>query len=716
MNSCTNSDKNDTKQFVFKQIYFELGVCIFRILVFNSFFKNYIRMQNRLAEENSLYLRQHSKNPVDWYPWGEAAFAEARASDRPMLVSIGYSACHWCHVMAHESFENEYIAKLMNQHFVCVKVDREERPDVDQVYMEAVQMIQHSGGWPLNVFCLPDGRPFFGGTYFPSKDIGNGMIPWPQLLMRIADYYKRSKAELEENADSIQKNILAATRGSSTGGNVERWDDLLLIDAASGICGNHDDRYGGFGDAPKFPPALTLNFLRALRNSALIQGNPELGKRIDVVCHTTLRAMALGGLFDQFGGGFARYSVDRHWRIPHFEKMLYDNALLMDAYTRGWLDTHDPLYAEVVKETVEWLEREMSSEGGGFYAALDADSEGKEGHYYVWTPEEIEAALNSRQEAQALCQTYDISAEGNFEDGRSNPVLKDPDISLRNKLAPARQRLRVYREANRSYPGKDTKINTAWNCLLIRALVDAGFYFNRNEWVQRARKAADFIWRELSEEKEGGLRMKAVYYENSGAQIEGFLHDYALAAEAFLSVAAKIDLLDAGASTVYRLRAQACIESALKFFQDPQMEGFYFTADDVQTPVARRKEWFDNALPSGNAAMLHALSGLYALTGEKRYGELFYSTLTAYISYSQKVAAGVAHALEAAATYATGIIIIKIRPDVATDTLQRELAAIPWRRTFIQVNQEEQGDDYQVCIGSKCMSTSDKLAEVLTGL
>ena len=305
-------------------------------------------MQNRLSKENSLYLKQHAGNPVDWYPWGEVALAAARESDKPLLVSIGYSACHWCHVMAHECFEDEYIAGLMNQHFICVKVDREERPDVDQVYMEAVQMIQHSGGWPLNVFCLPDGRPFFGGTYFPPEDRGNGLIPWPQLLMRIADFYQRSRAELEKNAEAIQKNIQSATMIIPDESTREPWD-ALLVDAARGICGNHDDQYGGFGGAPKFPPSMSLNFLGVGQNSCILKDDTELKQRIQTVCQTTLRAMACGGLFDQFGGGFARYSVDKYWRIPHFEKMLYDNALLIDAYMRGWLDNRDPLYASVVE-------------------------------------------------------------------------------------------------------------------------------------------------------------------------------------------------------------------------------------------------------------------------------------------------------------------------------------------------------------------------------
>ncbi|HAV11923.1 MAG TPA: hypothetical protein DCX06_00295 [Opitutae bacterium] len=672
-------------------------------------------MPNRLSEENSLYLKQHADNPVDWYPWGEEALAAAEAQNKPILVSIGYSACHWCHVMAHESFENDYIAKLMNKHFICVKVDREERPDVDQVYMEAVQMIQQQGGWPLNVFCLPDGRPFFGGTYFPPEDRGQGLIPWPQVLMRISEHYKRSKGELEENADAIQKNIMAATMASSTGGASAGWDNQHLISAAHGICGNHDDQYGGFGGAPKFPPSMTLNFLRALRHTqAVDEGDAELGKRIDVVTHATLRAMAHGGIYDQFGGGFARYSVDTHWLIPHFEKMLYDNALLIDAYTRAWLENNDPLYLAVVEETIGWLEREMSAPCGGFYAALDADSEGEEGRYYVWTPEEVDSVLGL-SEARELRAAYNITNEGNFENNTTNPALVEADFQVRVQLAEARAKLLAHREAERVPPGKDTKISTAWNGLLIRALVDAGFYMNRPEWMERAQKAADFLWDSLVEEEDGSVRVKAVYYEEAGAQVDGFLHDYALVADAFLALSAKVDLLESGASARYQQRAQSLMESALQLFSDSHTIGYYFTASDVETPVARRKEWFDNATPSGNSVMLHALGGLYALTGEAQYAKEIQETLPAFTDYSLKVAAGISHALEAATEHAAGIPVIKVRFGVDLHALREGLASIPWRRTFIQIS-EGQSDDYQLCIGTQCLAPTNDLNELLDSI
>ena len=665
-------------------------------------------MPNRLSGENSLYLQQHASNPVEWYPWGEEAIMAAETSGKPLLVSIGYSACHWCHVMAHESFEDEYIAGIMNKHYICVKVDREERPDIDQIYMEAVEMIQQQGGWPLNVFCLPDGRPFFGGTYFPPEDRGLGLIPWPQICMRIADFYKRSKSELIENAEAIQKNILASTQAASTGGASSDWNPQCLLEAAQGICGNHDDQYGGFGGAPKFPPAMSLNFLRALRPAV----DSDLAARIDEVSRITLRAMAQGGLFDQFGGGFARYSVDAYWLIPHFEKMLYDNALLIDAYTRAWLDTQDPLYAAVVEETIGWIDREMTAPSGSFYAALDADSEGEEGQYYVWTPEQVDSVLGPSL-ARELRAAYNITGEGNFEQGKSNPALVEADFVVRVKLADARRQLREYREAERVPPGKDTKINNAWNSMMIRALADAGFYFDRPKWTQRARKAIDFLWSELVTETPEGIQLKAVYYERGGAKVDAFLHDYALLAEACLAVASKIDWVEPGASATYQARAQACVDQAMRYFADEHSIGYYFTAEGAEAPVARRKEWFDNATPSGNSVMLHALSGLHAMTGDSRYAAEFEATLPAYADYAGKVAAGVAHGLEAAATYHSGVAVIKVGLDVDMNSLRKALTDKTWRRTFIQQSMDLSPNQIQVCLGTQCLAPKDDLATAM---
>jgi len=669
-------------------------------------------MQNRLAEENSLYLQQHASNPVEWFPWGEDAFQAARDSDKAMLVSIGYSACHWCHVMAHECFEDDYIAGLMNKHFVCVKVDREERPDVDQVYMDAVQMIQQRGGWPLNVFCLPDGRPFFGGTYFPPEDRGNGLIPWPQLLMRIADYYKRSKAELIENAESIQKNIIASTQMAGAGGVESDWNEEMMLIAAQGICGNHDDQYGGFGNAPKFPPSMTLNFLCALRRSSALQRNRTQLGRIDEVTHATLSAMAHGGIYDQFGGGFARYSVDAHWLIPHFEKMLYDNALLIDAYTRGWLGHQIPLYRAVVEETIAWLEREMSASGGAFYAALDADSEGEEGKYYVWTPEEVDAVLGPKT-AREIRVAYNITPQGNFEQGMTNPALVEADFQIREKLGEARAQLLAYREAQRVAPGKDTKLSTFWNALLIRSMADAGFYFKRTDWLQRAIRVGEFLWNQVVEQTAGELKIHAVYYEGKGAFVDGFLHDYATVTDAFLAIASKVDWIDPGQSKIWQRRAQSVLDAALVKFGDPQAAGAFFTAEGVETPVARRKEWFDDATPSGNSVLLHALSALHVLTGDSKYAAEFRSMLPVYADYAGKVASGVAHALEAVATDTIGIAVIKVRDAADLDALRAAIAAKPWRRCFIQKVSDELPAAYQLCVGTQCLPPTNGLSELM---
>ncbi|MEM1296428.1 MAG: DUF255 domain-containing protein, partial [Verrucomicrobiota bacterium] len=439
-------------------------------------------MSNRLAEESSLYLRQHAENPVDWLPYGEEAFTKAEEEDRPLLISIGYSSCHWCHVMAHECFESDYIARLMNKHFVCVKVDREERPDVDRVYMEAAQMINQHGGWPLNVFCLPDGRPFYGGTYFPPKDLGQGLIPWPQLLMRISDYFQNRRSELEENAGNIVSNLEHMSDAVIKDG--KDWSPRTLLDAVRRIVESLDQENGGFGGAPKFPPSMVLQFLMAMRQTRAL-GNefPQLADQVDHAVQLTLERMARGGLFDQVGGGFCRYCVDVEWVIPHFEKMLYDNALLIEVFAEGWARYREPLFERVVAETVEWLEREMRLESGLYAASVDADSPEGEGRFYCWTPTQLKEVLGE-EEAGRFSQCYRVTEAGNFEDQLSYPQC-DGSIEERDALKDARDRLWTVR-SKRPAPGRDDKELTFWNALTARALFRAGFVFNRPEWIQRA--------------------------------------------------------------------------------------------------------------------------------------------------------------------------------------------------------------------------------------
>ncbi|MGJ3244275.1 MAG: thioredoxin domain-containing protein [Opitutales bacterium] len=656
-------------------------------------------MANRLARESSLYLRQHRDNPVDWWPWCEEALALAQKKNKPLLVSIGYSACHWCHVMAHECFEDDYIAGLMNEHFVCIKVDREERPDVDQIYMEAVQMLTQRGGWPLNVFCFPDGRPFFGGTYFPPDDRGQGLVPWPQLLMRIADAWKRQPDELRGNAEAIVNNMHHLNDAGIDPDT--RWDPRVLVAAAETVCKEHDDTHGGFGTAPKFPPAMTLNFLLGVRGTASVeQRKPDQAKRIDCVVNTTLKAMAHGGIYDQVAGGFARYSVDTWWLIPHFEKMLYDNGQLIDVYTRAWYRYREPLYAAVVEESIGWLQREMQHPEGAFFASLDADSEGEEGKFTCWTPGQVKAVLGEA-DGDRFCRAYGISEEGNFEHGLSNPALGVDSFGERQALAPLREKLLRARE-ERVRPGCDTKILVSWNALALRGLAEAAFAFGRADWMETARRAADWIWDQCVDSEN---RLSPVWYDEGGARGEGLLADYAGLAEALLVLAGRLAPFQPEAIERCRERAGTLIDTVLNHFCDDEKPGYFVRPDDGEALVARKKEWFDNAVPSGNACLVSALAGLFALTGETRYSQALARLRTPYASLAARAPAAIGHALDAWVQEATGLVVIKGKGIPDWELLRRSLVQRPWRRLFLLPADAdaEQPEGFQVCVGTTCL-------------
>jgi uncharacterized protein len=664
-------------------------------------------MSNRLEKESSLYLRQHAENPVNWYPWGEEAFVAAREEGKPLLVSVGYSACHWCHVMARESFENAYIADIMNNHFICVKVDREERPDIDHVYVEAVQMFNQSAGWPLNVFCLPDGKPFWGGTYFPAEDKGQGIVPWPQLLMRIADHYKRTKEEMVENAENVVKNLVHANDAQSSGD--VQWDHGVLLEAARNLCSSHDDEHGGFSPAPKFPSPMKMDFLLTIRESHACSQTLGMGERIDAIALKTLSIMGRGGLFDQLGGGFARYSVDDEWKIPHFEKMLYDNALLLATYSRAMRRIPDPLFAAVAEETVQWLILDMLSPEGGFYSSRDADSEGEEGKHYAWTPEQVKEILGEN-EGTTFCEAYDVTIEGNFEQGTSNLVLLCLDFEKRLSLASHRKKLLEAR-SKRTAPTRDEKQVTAWNALLIRGLAEAGFAFGRKDWLTLARDTADWVWDKLRDE-DGTLH--AVRYPGANASGPGFLDDYAFLAEALITLASFIDWIQPGASATYQARGIELAETALARFRDPELSGFYFTADDQEAPAkARKKLWYDNALPSGNSSLLKVFASLQQLTGEPRWFREFSKARAAYPNLARRVPQGIGHALAALGEQAIGIAVIKIK-DAPIEPLVEILRQKPYRLIHLRTTEAaEQPRGYQLCVGTECKEPSENASEIL---
>jgi uncharacterized protein YyaL (SSP411 family) len=607
-------------------------------------------MSNRLANEKSLYLRQHAENPVDWYPWGEEALKRAQQEDKPLLISIGYSACHWCHVMAHECFENEYIAGLMNRHFVCIKIDREERPDLDHIYMEAVQMIAHHGGWPLNVFCLPDGRPFFGGTYFPPEDRGSGMIPWPQLLMRVRDHYEKHRSDLEENAKGLVHNLL-----SSNYPQVEEKDPFhkpILLNAAAQLLETHDNEQGGWGEGPKFPHAPVWMFLariRALgesllpkyekddpRNDANQQSLQRLREALDPVMLKTLESLGRKGLYDHVGGGFFRYCVDREWTIPHFEKMLYDNGQLLEVLVAGYAHTRLPWCAEQVEQSVQWLCTDMLRDDGGFAAAVDADSEGGEGAYYVWTIDEIEQVLGERSEA--FIAAWDIASSVNFEE-RYIHLHYPPSVGEERSSWQEELNLLKQARSQRSAPVCDRKIILSWNALVLKGITVAAYYFQRKDWFELAQQQARFLISAMRD-KEG--KWYSVYYDR--ATQGAFLDDLAMMTEFCLTLDQYAPLFGER-SGEWKSLAIELGEYIVQHYRDGHSAGYYFTADSDGNPVVRKKEFWDNALPAGNSTLLGVFYRLWLLTGNSLWQDEWLNLIALYPTFAEKVPQGVAYGL-----------------------------------------------------------------------
>ena len=546
-------------------------------------------MSNRLAAETSPYLLQHAENPVDWYPWGEEALARARSENRPILVSIGYAACHWCHVMERESFEDPEVATLMNDRFVCIKVDREERPDVDAIYMDAVQAMTGRGGWPLNAFLTPEGVPFYAGTYWPPEP-RHGMPAWSQVVLGVADAWVNQRAEIEETG----RRILPRLAGAAALPPAEGEPDPAALDAAvATLRRGYDHANGGFSpSAPKFPAASAIEFL-------LRRGEREMALH-------TLRSMASGAMYDQIGGGFARYSVDARWVIPHFEKMLYDNALLARAYLHGFQVSREPFFARVCTETLDWALRDLRQDEGGFASALDADSEGEEGRFYVWTPDEVRAALGDDELAAAAMEHFGMTGPANFE-GRWAPVRATSDPE---RLDEIKQRLRAVRE-RRVWPALDDKRLCAWNALMISALAEAGAALERADYRDAAVACAEFVWRDMRDDDGRLLRT----YNRGQARLSAYLEDHAFLLEALLT------LYETTFDPRWFAAARELAETILARFSDAEHGGFFATADDHEALVARRKELEDAPIPSGASSAAFGLLRLAALTGEHRYEE-----------------------------------------------------------------------------------------------
>ena len=567
-------------------------------------------MTNRLAQETSPYLQQHADNPVDWYAWNDDTLRIARELDKPILLSIGYSACHWCHVMAHESFEDTEVAAVMNQHFINIKVDREERPDLDQIYQSAHSMLtRRNGGWPLTMFLSPDGTPFFGGTYFPKEPRYN-LPGFSGLLQRVSQFYAEHRAELTEQGKQLVA-ALANNLPQASTGEVQLHAAPLAL-AVQQLNTNFDPITGGFGGAPKFLHPAELDFL--LRRS---HATADASSQHTVLF--TLQQMAHGGLYDQLGGGFCRYSVDERWDIPHFEKMLYDNGPLLSLYCDAWQRSGDPLFARVVEQTAAWVMREMQSPEGGYYSSLDADSEHEEGKFYVWQRDEIRSLLNA-EEFAAVSPYYGLNSTANFENHAWNLRISKPlaeiaqDLSIsiaqaNNRLASAQQKLFSTRE-QRIRPGRDEKILGSWNGMMIAGMARAVRVFNRPDWLHSAQQAMNFVQHTLW--KDGKLLATC---KDGKAHLNAYLDDYA-----FLLNAA-LELLQADYRSTDFIFATQLADAILEGFEDQQNGGFFFTSHDHEILIQRNKVAQDNASPSGNGIAVQALQRLALLTGETKYSD-----------------------------------------------------------------------------------------------
>ncbi|MBO8155395.1 MAG: thioredoxin domain-containing protein [Bacillaceae bacterium] len=568
---------------------------------------------NWLVKSQSPYLQQHQTNPVNWLEWSEEAFQKARQENKPVFLSIGYSTCHWCHVMAHESFEDEKVAELLNDRFISIKVDREERPDIDSVYMRVCQLLTGQGGWPLSVFLTPDKKPFYAGTYFPKTSRYN-MPGFVDVITQLYDKYQKSPDKIADVSDKIINNLKP-----SAGVSQESLGKEHLVKTYKRLARSFDSKYGGFTGAPKFPTPHNLMFLMRYHI-----WNQDENDALNIV-EKTLDAMADGGIYDHIGYGFARYSTDGKWLVPHFEKMLYDNALLLSAYTEAYQLTGKQRFREISEQIIEFVRREMTSDEGAFYSAIDADSEGIEGKYYVWELEEIISTLGT-EDGELFAEAYDISNTGNFE-GKNVPNVIDRDFDqlaeyhnltadqLKQKLNKAKEKL-FQKRKERTYPHIDDKILTSWNAMMIAGLAQAGRVYGNPDYAAMAREAMDFIEKRLI--VDGRVMVR---YRDGEVKNKGFIDDYAYLIRAYL------ELYETTFDIRYLQKGKEMTRSMLELFWDGENGGFYFTAHDAEELIVREKETYDGAIPSGNSVAAEQLIRLARLTGEmdfeKKAEEMF---------------------------------------------------------------------------------------------
>jgi uncharacterized protein len=677
--------------------------------------------KNRLAHETSPYLKQHATNPVDWYPWGKEAFDAARESGKPVLLSVGYSACHWCHVMAHESFEDAATAKVMNELFVNIKVDREERPDIDKIYQFAHQVLtQRGGGWPLTMFLTHDDqKPFFGGTYFPNE-ARFGLPAFATLLQRVAAYYREQRDELR-----AQNETLMEVFGDLTPAPVDGQEPLTaapLVGAREQLAATFDKRYGGFGEAPKFPHPGSIDRLMRHWHSTSVSQEPDLHALF--MATLTLTRMAEGGIYDQLGGGFARYSVDQFWMIPHFEKMLYDNGALLASYAEAALATGDELFKRIATETGDWLLREMQQPDGGFYSAYDADSEGHEGKFYVWTRSEVQAALTPI-EWSVFSRRFGFDQEPNFEGAwhahvfvSHEQIAKELSLEVaevERHVNSARAKLLAIR-AKRVWPGLDDKVLGSWNSLAIRGLCIAARVLDKPQFAAAAERSLDFVRTHLW--RDGRLLATA---KDGVAHLNAYLDDYAYLANALL------EMLELRWRNEDAAWLREILDAMLAHFEDAELGGFFFTSDDHEALIHRSKSFSDDAIPAGNGIAARALIRAGYLLGETRWLTAAERTLRAAWLALNRFPHGHMSLLEALAAYLEPPEIVIVRETADTGRWQHELGKLyaPHRMVFsipaslggldAALADKKAGATSRayVCRGSTCSAPVESLADLI---
>ena len=628
-------------------------------------------MPNQLANETSPYLLQHANNPVDWYPWGPEALERAKSEDKPILLSVGYSACHWCHVMERESFENPEIAKLMNDNFVSIKVDREERPDIDSIYMSAVQAMTGHGGWPMTVFLTPEGKPFYGGTYFPPEDRG-GMPAFPRVLEGLAEAYQNNKDDITTTTDQLLERMRLITSGGAPG--IEPLTEDVMFQGFRSIASDFDDRHGGMGMQPKFPQPMTYEFL--LRYY-LRSENPEALHMVEL----TLERMARGGIYDQVGGGFHRYSTDTFWLVPHFEKMLYDNALLVKLYLHAYQVTGKPLYKRIVEETLDYVRREMMDADGGFYSAQDADSEGVEGKFFVWLPHEIFDILGD-DDGEIIARYYGVTQHGNFEGrnilhvvGDVSVIAAEANLSVEEVEATiqrAKQKLYDVRE-QRIHPERDDKVLTSWNGLMLRAFAEAAAILGRSDYADVAKRNAKFLMDNMVED--GRLLRTYKAHSEPGqsggkAKLNGYLEDYAFLIDGLLALH-EVSFDQRWLADAIRLG-----KSMVELFWDEAEGQFYDTGTDHEELVVRPRDVADNAIPSGSSMATDVMLRLAVITGDPDMERRASTGLRSVRDLMARIPAGAGNWLSALDFYlssAREIVIVGEVEEAATRALVSEV-------------------------------------------